>query len=308
MHHIYDMLIIGAGPGGCTAALYAARAGLDAVVLEKLSAGGQMALSPQIDNYPGFENGIDGFTLAEKMQQGAERFGAKTVLAEVLALELDGPVKTAKTSEGTFWGKTIVLATGAGPRALGLPGEEALVGRGVSYCAACDGMFCKGKTAVVVGGGNTAAADALLLSRIARQVILVHRRDILRADKVYHPPLMEAKNVTFRWNSTVSELLHGERLTGVELRDVITGRASVIACDGLFISVGRTPAAELVRGQLALDAGGYIVADESARTGLPGVFAVGDVRAKAVRQIVTAVADGAAAVHSAEQYLAGRLS
>ena len=308
MHHIYDMLIIGAGPGGCTAALYAARAGLDTLVLEKLSAGGQMALSPQIDNYPGFENGIDGFTLAEKMQQGAERFGAKTVLAEVLALELDGPVKTAKTSEGTFWGKTIVLATGAGPRVLGLPGEEALVGRGVSYCASCDGMFCKGKTAVVVGGGNTAAADALLLSRIARQVILVHRRDTLRADKVYHPPLMEAKNVTFRWNSTVSQLLHGERLTGVELRDVITGRESVIACDGLFISVGRTPAAELVRGQLALDAGGYIVADESARTGLPGVFAVGDVRAKAVRQIVTAVADGAAAVHSAEQYLAGRLS
>ena len=308
MHHIYDMLIIGAGPGGCTAALYAARAGLDAVVLEKLSAGGQMALSPQIDNYPGFENGIDGFSLAEKMRQGAERFGARTVLAEVLSLELDGPVKTAKTSEGTFWGKTIVLATGAGPRVLGLPGEEALVGRGVSYCASCDGMFCKGKTAVVVGGGNTAAADALLLSRIARQVIMVHRRDTLRADKVYHPPLMEANNVTFRWNSTVSELLYGERLTGVGLRDVITGRESVIACDGLFISVGRTPAAELVRGQLALDAGGYIAADESARTSLPGVFAVGDVRSKAVRQIMTAVADGAAAVHSAEQYLAGRLS
>lgn len=308
MHHIYDMLIIGAGPGGCTAALYAARAGLDAVVLEKLSAGGQMALSPQIDNYPGFENGIDGFSLAEKMRQGAERFGARTVLAEVLSLALQGPFKTAETSAGTFAGRTVVLATGAGPRALGLPGEEALVGRGVSYCAACDGMLYKGKTAVVVGGGNTAAADALLLSRIARQVILVHRRDTLRADKVYHPPLMEANNVTFRWNSTVSELLYGERLTGVGLRDVITGRESVIACDGLFISVGRTPAAELAQGQLALDAGGYIAADESARTSLPGVFAVGDVRSKAVRQIVTAVADGAAAVHSAEQYLADRLS
>lgn len=308
MHHIYDMLIIGAGPGGCTAALYAARAGLDAVVLEKLSAGGQMALSPQIDNYPGFENGIDGFTLAERMQQGAERFGAKTVLAEVLALELDGPVKTAKTSEGTFWGKTVVLATGANPRELGLPREKELVGRGVSYCASCDGMFCKGKTAVVVGGGNTAAADALLLSRIAGQVILVHRRDTLRATKIYHLPLMRAENVTFRWNSTVSGLIGSQRLTGVRLREVNTGQESVIPCDGLFVSVGRKPAAELVQDQLTLDDAGYVMADESTKTNLSGVYVVGDVRTKAVRQIVTAVSDGASAVHSAETYLAGSAS
>lgn len=308
MHHIYDMLIIGAGPGGCTAALYAARAGLDAVVLEKLSAGGQMALSPQIDNYPGFENGIDGFTLAERMQQGAERFGAKTVLAEVLALELDGPVKTAKTSEGTFWGKTVVLATGANPRELGLPREKELVGRGVSYCASCDGMFCKGKTAVVVGGGNTAAADALLLSRIAEQVILVHRRDALRATKIYHLPLMKSENVTFRWNSTVSGLIGSQRLTGVRLREVNTGQESVIPCDGLFVSVGRKPAAELVQNQLTLDDAGYVMADESTKTNLSGVYAVGDVRTKAVRQIVTAVSDGASAVHSAETYLAGSAS
>lgn len=308
MHHIYDMLIIGAGPGGCTAALYAARAGLDAVVLEKLSAGGQMALSPQIDNYPGFENGIDGFTLAERMQQGAERFGAKTVLAEVLALELDGPVKTAKTSEGTFWGKTVVLATGANPRELGLPREKELVGRGVSYCASCDGMFCKGKTAVVVGGGNTAAADALLLSRIAEQVILVHRRDALRATKIYHLPLMKSENVTFRWNSTVSGLIGSQRLTGVRLREVNTGQESVIPCDGLFVSVGRKPAAELVQNQLTLDDAGYVMADESTKTNLSGVYAVGDVRTKAVRQIVTAVSDGASAVHSAETYLADSAS
>lgn len=305
MHPIYDMIVIGAGPGGCTAALYAARAGLNTVILEKLSAGGQMALSRQIDNYPGFEHGIDGFSLAEKMQRGAERFGAKTVLAEVLSLELGGAVKAAKTSAGSFLGKTVVLATGAYPRALGLPGEKELVGRGVSYCASCDGMFCKGKTAVVAGGGNTAAADAILLSRIAEQVILVHRRDTLRADKIYHQSLMQAENVTFRWNSTVSGLLYGERLTGVRLTEVNTGRESVIACDGLFVSVGRTPASELVQGQLALDAAGYVMADESTKTNLPGVYAVGDVRTKAVRQIVTAVADGAAAVHSAEAYLAG---
>jgi thioredoxin reductase (NADPH) len=189
------MVIVGGGPGGYTAALYAARAGLDAVVLEKLSPGGQMALSHRIDNYPGFENGIDGFELAEKMQQGAERFGAVTELAEVLSMELEGNPKIIHTSEGDFFGRTVVLSTGAGPRKLGLPMEESLTGRGVNYCAACDGMFYKGKTVVVVGGGNSAAADALLLSRVAKKVILVHRRDTLRATKVYHKPLMEAENV-----------------------------------------------------------------------------------------------------------------
>lgn len=198
-----------------------------------------------------------------------------------------------------------MLATGAGPRELGLANEEALTGRGVAYCAACDGMRYRGKTVVVVGGGNSAAEDALLLSRVAKQVILVHRRDTLRATKVYHQPLMEADNVTFRWNSTVVELLHGDALTGVRLRDVNTGEETELPCDGLFISVGRKPANELVQGQLELDAGGYIVAGESTKTSVPGVFAVGDVRTKALRQVVTAVADGAVAVHMAEEYLAG---
>ena len=166
-HHVYDMIIIGGGPGGYTAALYAARAGLDTVLLEKLSAGGQMALTQQIDNFPGFPDGIDGFELGEKMQQQAERFGAKTEYAEVTALDLQAEPKIVETSEGTFYGRTVVLATGANPRQLGLPGEKELTGRGVAYCAACDGMFYRGKTVVVVGGGNSAAADALLLSRVA---------------------------------------------------------------------------------------------------------------------------------------------
>ena len=303
--HIYDMLVIGGGPGGYAAALYAARAGLDTVVLEKLSAGGQMALTEQIDNYPGFENGIDGFSLGEKMRKGTERFGVETRLTEVLSLDLSGEIKKAETSEGTVYGRTVVLATGANPRNLGVEGEQELIGRGVNYCAACDGMFYKGKTVVLVGGGNSAAAEALILARVCEKVILVHRRDTLRATKIYHEPLMNTENVEFRWNSTVAELLYGDRITGVRLRDVQTGEESEIACDGVFVSVGRIPATELVKNQVELDDTGYVVADESTRTNIPGVFAVGDVRTKALRQVVTAVADGAVAVHYAEEYLTG---
>lgn len=303
--HVYDLIVVGGGPGGYTAALYAARAGLDTLVLEKLSAGGQMALTEEIDNYPGFEDGIDGFTLAEKMQRQAERFGAKSAYAQVERMDLAAAPKVLETSEGTFYSRAVVLATGANPRALGLPDEAALTGRGVAYCAACDGMRYKGKTVVVVGGGNSAAADAMLLSRIAKKVILVHRRDTLRATKVYHAPLMEAENIEFCWNSTVTELLHKDKLTGVKLKDVNTGQGTVIPCDGVFISVGRKPATELVAGQLELDRSGYIIADETTKTSLPGVYAVGDVRTKPLRQVVTAVADGATAVHMAEEYLAG---
>lgn len=303
--HVYDLIVVGGGPGGYTAALYAARAGLDTLVLEKLSAGGQMALTEEIDNYPGFEDGIDGFTLAEKMQQQAERFGAKSAYAQVERMDLTASPKVLETSEGTFHARTVVLATGANPRELGLPHEAALTGRGIAYCAACDGMRYKGKTVVVVGGGNSAAADAMLLRRIAQKVILVHRRDTLRATKVYHAPLMQAENLEFRWNSVVTELLHEEKLTGVRVKNVHTGEEDTIPCDGVFISVGRKPATELVQGQLELDRSGYIIADETTATNLPGVYAVGDVRTKPLRQVVTAVADGATAVHMAEEFLAG---
>ncbi len=303
--HVYDLIVVGGGPGGYTAALYAARAGLDTLVLEKLSAGGQMALTEEIDNYPGFEDGIDGFTLAEKMQQQAERFGAKSAYAQVERMDLTASPKVLETSEGTFHARTVVLATGANPRELGLPHEAALTGRGIAYCAACDGMRYKGKTVVVVGGGNSAAADAMLLRRIAQKVILVHRRDALRATKVYHAPLMQAENLEFRWNSVVTELLHEEKLTGVKVKNVHTGEEDTIPCDGVFISVGRKPATELVQGQLELDRSGYIIADETTATNLPGVYAVGDVRTKPLRQVVTAVADGATAVHMAEEFLAG---
>ena len=304
MEHVYDMIVIGGGPGGYTAALYAARAGLDTVVLEKLSPGGQMALTSQIDNYPGFPDGVDGYELGQQMKAGAQRFGVKTELVEVTSLVLSGEIKQVRSSEGTFYAKTVVLATGATPRKLGLPGETEGMGRGVNYCAHCDGMFYRGKTVAVVGGGDTAVADALLLSRIAKKVILIHRRDTLRATKIYHAPLQAAENVELRFNSQVTDLRFEEKLTGIRIRDVVTGEETELSCDGIFVSIGRAPATALVKDQLALDPGGYVMADESTQTGLPGVFAVGDIRTKALRQIVTAVADGAVAAHYAEEYLA----
>ena len=301
---VYDMVIIGGGPGGYTTALYAARAGLQVLVLEKLSAGGQMALTQQIDNYPGFPEGIDGYALSENMQAQAERFGAQTAYVQVQRVDLQAQPKVIETDDSVFYGKTVVLAIGANPKELGVPMEKELVNRGVAYCAACDGMFYKGKTVVVVGGGNSAVADALLLSRIAEKVILVHRRDTLRATKVYHEPLQKAQNVEFRWNSVVTQLLHGKKLTGVVLKNVATGEESRLDCDGVFISVGRRPATQLFKGQVELDEGGYIVAGENTQTGIAGVYAVGDVRTKHLRQVVTAVADGAIAASVAEEYLA----
>lgn len=301
MEHVYDMIVVGGGPGGYTAAMYAARAGLDVLVLEKLSAGGQMALTSQVDNYPGFADGIDGFELGDAMERQALRFGAKTELAQVFSAELTAQPKRLHTSEGDFLSRTVVIATGAEARRLGVPMEWELTGRGVNYCAHCDGHFYRNKTVVVVGGGNSAAADALLLSRICEKVILVHRRDTLRATKIYHEPLLNADNVEFVWNASVTELLHGERLTGVRVTDLQTGESREILCDGLFVSIGRTPNTDMFP-ELAKE-DGYIVADETTRTSIPGVFAVGDVRTKPLRQIVTAVADGAVAAHFAEQAL-----
>lgn len=303
-NHIYDTIIIGGGPAGYTAALYAARAGLDVALLERYSAGGQMALTHQIDNYPGFEEGIDGFSLADKIQKQAERFGAQSKSADVVRVDLKADPKVIETSSGTFFGRTIIISTGANPRELGVAKESELVGRGVSYCAVCDGMFFRGKTVVVVGGGDTAAADSLLLSRVAKKVIVVHRRDTMRATKVYHEPLMSAENVEFKWNSVVTEFLHEGRINGVKIKDVNSGEVSTIECDGVFVCVGRKPATEFLEGQLKLDKGGYIIAGEDTRTDIPGVYAVGDVRTKMLRQVVTAVADGAVAVYAAEEYLA----
>ena len=304
MDKVYDMIIVGGGPGGYTAALYAARAGLDVLIVERLSPGGQMNLTGVIDNYPGFPEGIEGFMLSMNMQQQAERFGAKTKYAEVLKLELEGKIKSVQTNEGIYQAKTVVISTGANPRELGVSREREMIGKGVAYCAHCDGGFYRGKTVIVAGGGNSAAAEALYLSRIAKEVILVHRRDSLRATQIYHKPLMDAPNIRFEWDSEILELQGEDVLTGVKVRNKKNGKEKVLEAQGLFVSIGRSPATNLVKEQLTLDDAGYIMAGEDTKTNLPGVYAVGDVRTKELRQIVTAVADGAMAAHVAEGYLA----
>lgn len=303
MDKIYDMLIIGGGPAGYTAALYAARAGFDTLILEKMSAGGQMALTGDIENYPGFEDGVDGFTLGMKMQAGAERFGAKTEYAEITKVDFSGKIKKVIADNNIFLGKTVVISTGANPRELGLKNEQTLIGKGVHYCAHCDGRFYKDKTVAVIGGGNSAAADALYLSKLAKKVYLVHRRDTLRATKIYHTPLLEASNVEFIWNSTVAEFITDGKLRGIKIKNS-DNAITELSVDGVFVSIGRKPATDFLKNAIDIDKNGYIIADESTRTNISGVYAVGDVRTKVLRQIVTAVADGAVAVHYAEEYLA----
>ena len=299
---IYDVIVVGGGPGGYAAALYAARSGLSVAVLEKLSPGGQMATTSQIDNYPGFPDGVDGFDLGQQMARQAEKYGAQTVLAEVTGADLAASPKVLRTSEGEFSARTVILATGAYPRELGLPEESALRGRGVAYCATCDGMMYRNKVVAVNGGGNTAVEDALYLSKLCAKVYLIHRRDQLRASAVYRKALDE-QGVEILWNSRVTALRHEGKLTGVELEDTKTGEKRELACDGLFVAIGRVPDTALFAGQVDMDETGYLKADETCRTSLPGVFAVGDVRTKAVRQVVTAAADGANAAHFAEEYL-----
>ncbi len=300
MNTHYQVLILGGGPAGYTAAMYAARAGLTTLVAERMTVGGQMSLTDQIDNYPGYPQGIDGFSLGQAMKEGADLAGATSLFAEILSVELTGRVKTVVTDAGTFTADTVILATGTRHSHLGIEDEEALTGRGVHYCATCDAMFYRGKTVVVVGGGNSAAAAARVLSRLSKKVILVHRRDTLRAGKAEQAAL---DGVEFRLNSRVVKLLHDNRLHGLLLENVLTGEQEELPCDGLFVSIGQSPNTELFRDQLHLDPRGYVMAGEDTETNIPGVFAAGDLRVKSLRQVVTATADGAVAATAAEQYL-----
>ena len=304
MERVYDIIVIGGGPAGYSAALYASREGFDTLVIERMSAGGQMTLTDVIENYPGFDEGIDGFSLGMKMQAGAEKFGSKTEYAEVLSVSLSGDIKKISTTSGELLARAVIIATGANPRALGIDGEDALIGKGLHYCAHCDGRFYKGKVALVVGGGNSAVSDALYLSHLAKKVILVHRRDTLRAAKIYHEPLMRAENVEILFDSVLTDYVtENGRVCGAAVKDLKTGDVREVPCNGVFVSIGRQPATEVFAGELELDSQGYIGADESTRTNIAGVFAAGDVRTKALRQVVTAVSDGATAVHFAQEYL-----
>ena len=293
----FDVAVIGAGPAGLTAGLYAARAGLRTAVFEQLSPGGQLAQTERIENYPGFSEGAGGFELAWSMKEQAERFGVQIINEGVSSLDLALPVKQLRTPYGSYGARSVIVATGARPRKLGVPGEAQLTGRGVSYCATCDGSFFRGKTVMVVGGGNTAAADAIYLSRLAERVILVHRRDKLRATPVYHD--------SFMWSTEV-RALHGEegKLVSAQVEHLSDGALETVPVDGVFVAVGTQPNTEFLAGALPLDAGGYIAASETGETPIPGVFAAGDVRAKALRQVVTAVSDGAVCAEQAANHVA----
>lgn len=302
MEKIYDTIIIGGGPAGYSAALYCARNARSTLVIEKLSAGGQMATSPHIENYPGFDEAVDGFDLAEKMQHGAEHFGAETMYETVTKLELSGDIKTVETTGGILKSKTVLCAMGAYPRELGLKKEAQLRGKGIAYCATCDGMLFKNKDVIVVGGGNSAIADALYLSKICHHVYLVHRRNSLRASKVYEDQLKDS-GIDIIWNSRVVDIKEDGIVRSAVLEDVHTNKLHEIACDGIFVAVGRVADTALVKDQLTLDDHGYILADETTRTNLDGVFAIGDIRSKPLRQIVTAASDGATASKFVEEYL-----
>lgn len=299
---VYDIVIIGGGPAGYSVALYNARNARSVLVIEQLSAGGQMATTGQVDNYPGFNEGVDGFDLAEKMQNQAEQFGAETMYETVIELKLQENPKQIVTTDGTVLAESVVIATGAHPRELGLMNESQLRGRGVAYCATCDGMMFKDKDVVIVGGGNSAIADALYLSKICHHVTLIHRRDHLRASRVYEDQLKK-NDIDFVWNSQVVEILADKHVTGVKVQNMLTNEMNEINCDGIFVAIGRVPNTEIVKGQLKLDKNGYIISDESTCTNIPGVFAIGDVRTKALRQIVTAASDGATCSYYIEQYL-----
>lgn len=303
MENIYDIIILGGGPAGYTAALYSARAGFNTMVIEQMAAGGQMMLTGDIDNYPGFDQSVDGFTLGMKMQSGAERFGAKTEYTQVTGVDFSQKVKKIETLSGEFFSRAVIVATGANPRELGIKGESDLIGMGVHYCAHCDGRFYKDKIVAVIGGGNSAVADALYLSRLAKKVYLVHRRDSLRATKIYHEPLKNAPNVEFVWNSVVKEFDHNGSMEGVIVENVITKEEAKIFCDGVFVSIGRKPATDFLIGHVELDGNGYIIANENCKTNVDGVFVAGDVRTKELRQIITAASDGAVAADTAEKYL-----
>ena len=301
---LYDVAIIGAGPAGLTAAMYCARAGLATALVESISPGGQLAQTEHVENYPGFNQSTSGYELSQIMHEQAESFGAETIYDEVTDVDFTGRPFVLTMAYGTLEARAVIVATGARPAKLGLEREDELKGSGVSYCATCDGNFYKGRDVCIVGGGDTAAADAIYLSRICRKISIFVRKDVLRATAIYHEKLKTLPNVEIVWNTVVDGILEDDgRVAGVSVRDVKTGDVREVPVSALFVAIGTTPNSEFLNGKLELDLQGNIVADEMGRTSVPGVFAAGDVRAKALRQVSTGVGDGANAADAAADYL-----
>ena len=299
---MFDIIIVGAGPAGLTAAIYGRRASKSVLVLEAKAWGGQIINTPDIENYPVVAH-ISGFDFANQLYEQAKALGAEIVLDKVVELRDLGDRKEVVTPRQTYEARTVILATGSENRKLGVEGEDRLVGRGVSYCATCDGNFFRKKTVAVVGGGNTALEDALYLADLAEKVYLIHRRDQFRGEETTVAKLKQRENVEMIYNAIVTKLLYEKRLTGIEVTDKLDGSVRTLALQGLFVAVGRIPENENFRSLVELDPSGYAVADESCRTRTPGVFVAGDNRTKAVRQLVTAASDGAVAATEAVKYL-----
>lgn len=303
MEEIYDLAILGAGPAGICAAIYATRGKLNTLWLEKkFVQGGQIVDTYEVDNYPGLP-GITGLDLGEAMVKHAEKLGIKPRREPVLSIEDEDGIKVIRTKKNQYMAKAVILACGAAHRQLGIPGEEELSGMGVSYCATCDGAFFQNGTVAVVGGGNVAVEDAILLSRTCKKVYLVHRRDELRADKVLQDKLFKCANVEMVWNSVPTVIEGTDKVEALKVHNVKTDEEKAIAVDGAFIAVGILPNTEKFKGLVDLDESGYIIAGEDGVTSTPGIFAAGDIRTKNLRQVVTAVADGANAVASVQRYL-----
>ena len=306
MDEIYDLIILGAGPAGISAAIYASRARMKTLWLEKqFVPGGQIIDTYEVDNYPGMP-GMTGMDLGEAMGEHAKKLGIEPTRENVRSIENRGDVKIIHTKKHDYVTKTVIFACGAGHRHLGIPGEEELGGMGVSYCATCDGAFFRDKVTVVVGGGNVAAEDGIFLSRLCKKVYVIHRRHELRAEKILQEQLLACENVSVVWDSVPLEILGESQVTGIKIRNVVTGSDQILEADGVFVAVGIVPNTELVNGIVELDDYGYIVAGEEGITSVPGIFAAGDVRTKTLRQVVTAVSDGANAVTSVQHYLIGR--
>ncbi len=302
---IEKLIIIGSGPAGFTAGIYGGRSQLSPLLIAGQSLGGQMALTTEVDNYPGFPDGTTGPELAQRMQKQAERFGTRVVMDQVTAVDLSAQPFKVKTYSGTYQTKALIVATGASPRKLGVPGEKEFAGRGVSYCATCDGFFYTGRRVVVVGGGDAAVEEAMYLTKFATEVHLIHRRNRLRAEKVMQERAFRNEKMQFIWDSVVTEVLGDENgVTGVRVKNVKTGEESEHPTDGVFIYVGNVPNTQFLAGQLELTERGYIVTDRQGHTSVPGVFAAGDVQEWVLQQIATAVGSGAMAAMEAEKFIA----